>query len=165
MLPKVKKSLDRILEFIVISVIAILTLDVLWQVFTRFAMKNPSKWTEELAVFMLIWVAMLGSAVAFERGAHLGIDYFAGKLPERIRVYGECFALLAVAAFAFCVMILGGIDLVSSTLELDQISPALGVKVGYVYTAVPISGFFILFYSVNLLIEKGGKIIKRDGKE
>jgi TRAP-type C4-dicarboxylate transport system permease small subunit len=156
----VKKVLDRLLESIVVVVVAVLVADVVWQVFTRLVLKNPSKWTEELAVFMLIWVAMLGSAVALERGAHLGIDYFTGKMPARVKLFTELFAFCVIAAFSLCVMILGGIDLVASTLQLDQLSPALGVKVGYVYLAVPISGFFILLYSGIALFERGAELRK-----
>ncbi|NIX00358.1 MAG: TRAP transporter small permease subunit, partial [Phycisphaerae bacterium] len=52
----------------------VLVIDVTWQVITRFVLKNPSSWTEELATYLLIWVGLLGAAVALHRGAHLGID-------------------------------------------------------------------------------------------
>jgi TRAP-type C4-dicarboxylate transport system permease small subunit len=150
----VKKVLDRSLETLVIVVMGALVLDVLWQVFTRLIIKDPSTWTEELAQFMLVWVALLGAAVALNRGAHLGIDYFVGKLPERIRLATEVFVFLVVALFSFCVMIIGGMALVQLNLELGQTSPALGVKVGYVYLAVPISGFFLTLYAVIGLLER-----------
>jgi TRAP-type C4-dicarboxylate transport system permease small subunit len=150
----VKKVLDRSLEVLVMVVVAILVLDVLWQVFTRLVLKNPSTVTEELATFMLIWVALLGAAVTLGRGAHLGIDYFVGKLPVRAKVFTEVIVFLCVAAFSFLVMIVGGIDLVASMLELGQESPALRVKVGYVYLAVPISGFFLTLYAVIGLVER-----------
>jgi TRAP-type C4-dicarboxylate transport system permease small subunit len=150
----IKKVLDYSLELLVIVVVAVLVVDVLWQVFTRFILKNPSTWTEELAVFMLIWVSLLGAAVALNRGAHLGIDYFVGKLSPKKRLYTEIFVFLCVSAFSLTVMVIGGIDLVSSTLKLEQVSPALGVKVGYVYLAVPISGFFLVLYSVIGLVER-----------
>lgn len=162
----IKKILDRSLELLVIVVMVVLVVDVLWQVFTRFILKDPSTWSEELAVFMLIWVSLLGAAVALNRGAHLGIDYFVGKLPPRKRLYTEIFAFLCVALFSFTVMILGGIELVRSTLRLGQQSPALGIQVGYVYLAVPISGFFLVLYSVIGLVErlaasvKGGLVSK-----
>jgi len=150
----VKRVLDRCLEVLVIVVMAVLVLDVLWQVFTRLILKDPSTWTEELAVFMLIWVSLLGAAVALGRGAHLGIDYFVGWLPARARLGTEVFVFFCVSAFSFLVMVLGGIDLVASNLELGQESPALRVKVGYVYLAVPISGFFLTLYAVIGLVER-----------
>lgn len=166
MFKSIKKVLDRSLELLVIAVMVVLVVDVLWQVFTRFILKDPSTWSEELAVFMLIWVSLLGAAVALNRGAHLGIDYFVGKLPPRKRLYTEIFAFLCVALFSFTVMILGGIELVRSTLRLGQQSPALGIQVGYVYLAIPISGFFLVLYSVIGLVErlaasvKGGLVSK-----
>jgi len=150
----VKKVLDRSLEVLVMVVVAVLVLDVLWQVFTRLVLRNPSTVTEELATFMLIWVALLGAAVTLGRGAHLGIDYFVGKLPVRAKVFTEVIVFFCVAAFSFSVMVVGGIDLVASMLALGQESPALRVKVGYVYLAVPISGFFLTLYAIMGLLER-----------
>jgi len=154
----IKKVLDRLLEVLVMVVMAVLVLDVLWQVFTRLALRSPSTWTEELAIFMLIWVSLLGAAVALGRGAHLGIDYFVGKLPERIRLATEVLVFLSVAVFSLSVMILGGVDLVSSNLELGQVSPAMHVKMGYVYLAVPISGFFLTLYAIVGVAERLQKL-------
>jgi len=156
----IKRVLDRSLEVLVMVVVAVLVVDVLWQVFTRFILKNPSTWTEELAVFMLIWVSLLGAAVALNRGAHLGIDYFVSKLSGRKRLYTEAFVFLCISLFSLCVMTLGGIDLVASTLRLQQVSPALRVKVGYVYLAIPISGFFLVLYSVIGLVERLAELFK-----
>jgi TRAP-type C4-dicarboxylate transport system permease small subunit len=150
----IKSILDRLLEGLVMIVVAVLVVDVLWQVFTRFVLKSPSTWTEELAVFMLIWVSLLGAAVALGRGAHLGIDYFVGKLPARARLGTEIFVFFCISAFSLLVMLIGGIDLVRSTLELGQESSALRVKVGYVYLAIPISGFFLTLYAVIGLVER-----------
>ena len=154
MFKTIKKILDRSLETLIMVSMAILTIDVCWQVFTRFILKDPSTWTEELAVFMIIWVALLGSAVALNRGAHLGIDYFVGKLPEKIRLCTEIFVFLCIVLFSLGVMVAGGIGLVLRTLELGQISPSLLVKVGYVYLALPISGFFLVLYSAIGMIER-----------
>ncbi|MEJ5260263.1 MAG: TRAP transporter small permease [Anaerohalosphaeraceae bacterium] len=149
-----KKILDRSLEILVMTVMGVLVVDVLWQVFSRYVLRAPSKWTEELAIFLLIWAALLGAAVATGRGAHLGIDYFVQKLPPRDRLGVEIFGFLCIVLFAFFVMIVGGTELVRITLRLQQKSPALGVQMGYVYLAVPISGFFMLLYSGIGLYER-----------
>jgi len=159
----IKKILDYTLEVLVMVVVGVLVVDVLWQVFTRFILKNPSTWTEELAVFMLIWVSLLGAAVALNRGAHLGIDYFVGKLSRRKKLYTEIFVFLCISTFSLCVMVIGGIDLVAGTLQLQQESPALQVKVGYVYLAIPISGFFLVLYSVIALVERLAELFRGGG--
>ncbi len=160
MFKSTKKALDWSLEVLIIVVMAALTADVLWQVFTRFILKDPSTWTEELAIFLLIWVSLLGAAVALNRGAHLGIDYLVNKLSIRNRIYTEVFVFLCIALFSLCVMVIGGATLVISTLKLGQISPALGVKIGYVYLAIPISGFFLVLYSVIGFVERLVELLK-----
>jgi len=150
----IKTILDRTLEILIMIVMAVLVIDVSWQVFTRLVLKNPSTGTEELAVFLIIWVALLGSAVALSRGAHLGIDYLVNKLSIRNKIFTEIFVFLCIAMFSLCVMVIGGMDLVITTLNLGQISPGLGVKIGYVYLAIPISGLFLVLYSVIGLVER-----------
>lgn len=154
MFKTIKNILDRSLEILIMAAMAILTIDVCWQVFTRLVLKNPSTGTEELAVFLIIWVALLGGAVALNRGAHLGIDYFVGKLPDKIRLCTEIFVFLCIVLFSLFVMVIGGISLVLRTLELGQISPAWNFKIGYVYLAIPISGFFLVLYSAIGMVER-----------
>jgi TRAP-type C4-dicarboxylate transport system permease small subunit len=154
MVKQVKKFLDKALEMVLMICVAVLVIDVLWQVFTRKILQNPSKWTEEIAIFLLIWVALLGAAVALSLGAHLGIDYFVGKLSKAKRIFTEMVVFLLILSFSVYVMLYGGYDLVSSTFELGQVSPALGLKMGYVYLAVPISGFFMMIYSFLGMCER-----------
>jgi TRAP-type C4-dicarboxylate transport system permease small subunit len=151
---QIKNALDKILEIIVMLSVAILVLDVLWQVFTRKVLNNPSQWTEELAIFLLIWVALLGAAVALSLGSHLGIDYFVGKLPRKKRIFTEILVFILILLFAGYVMLFGGYDLVRSTFELGQVSPVFKLKMGYVYIAVPVSGFFMVIYSFIGMCER-----------
>ncbi len=157
MIANVKKILDKSLEILVMIVMAVLVVDVLWQVFTRKVLGDPSKWTEELAIFLLIWVSLLGAAVALGRGAHLGIDYFVGKLSDKDKLCTEIFTFLCISVFSLYVMLIGGYILVSETFTLEQVSPALNIPMGYVYLAVPISGFFMLLYATIGLCERIAK--------
>jgi TRAP-type C4-dicarboxylate transport system permease small subunit len=156
-----KKILDRSLETLVVIVMAVLVLDVLWQVFARLVLKNPSTVTEEVATFLLVWVALLGAAVAMGRGAHLGIDYFVGKLPGKAKVATEALVFFCVVVFSLLVMVVGGADLVASNFELGQVSPALHLNMGYVYLAVPISGCFLTLYAILGLIERLQELKRR----
>ncbi len=147
-----KKILDKALETgLWVSMLA-MTLTVIWQVFTRFVMRDPSSWTEELAIFLLIWIGLLGSAVALRRKAHLGIDIIVTRMSERWARITTVFVYCCVIFFALGVLLGGGIKMVAVVLGNNQISPALGIKMGYVYLALPISGFFITIYAVEFII-------------
>ncbi len=148
-----KNGLDRGIETLVATLMAVLVLDVTWQVFTRYVLADPSSWTEELATFLLIWVGLLGACVALHRKAHVGIDYFVMKLPPGIRGWTECVVHLATGLFSAGVLGYGGMVLVTRTLVLDQTSPALGIQMGWVYLALPVSGFFMTLYSLEFLVQ------------
>lgn len=158
-LRQIKRGLDRGLEWLVVIVMAVLVLDVTWQVITRFLLPKPSSWTEELATFLMIWVGLLGASVALKRRAHLGIDYFVGKLSPRRQVLTGIVAFTLTTLFSLFVMVIGGITLVTRMLMGAQTSAALGIRMGYVYLAVPISGAFLVLYSIEGLLEtiRGGR--------
>ncbi len=150
---QLKNGLVRLLEWTLIVLMALLVLDVLWGVFSRYVICKQSRWTEELAIFLLVWVSLLGAAVAFSAKMHLGVDYFVGKLHGDAQRLMEVIVNLLVIAFAAAIFLVGGYVLVSKTLASGQLSPALGIKVGYVYLAVPISGVFIVLFAVESIFE------------
>lgn len=144
--------LVKALELFLIVSFAVLTLDVLWGVFSRYVLGAQSRWTEELATYLLVWVSLLGASLTYEEKGHLGVDYFVGKLHPDAQKMGAIFVELVVLFFAGFGLLFGGWKLVSLTLEANQVSPALGVKVGYLYMAAPISGLFFIIFSIEHLL-------------
>lgn len=130
-----------------------MVLNVLWQVFTRFILMDPSSYTEELARYLLIWVGLLGASYAVGKRMHLAIDVFTMKLEGRRKHYSDLLIEVFIFAFSLSVVFVGGIHLVSLTLELEQISAALQIKLGYVYLAVPLSGLLMMLYSGSYCAE------------
>jgi TRAP-type C4-dicarboxylate transport system permease small subunit len=154
MLLTTKNIVDKILSWIVIILMAVITLNVLWQVFSRFVLQNPSSFTEELARYMLIWIGILGAAYVAGQKFHLAIDLLSSKLKGKPKAVLEIFIQLCIFVFSFFVMVIGGIRLVYITLQLNQISAALQVPLGYVYLVLPISGILMMFYSVYFITEE-----------
>jgi TRAP-type C4-dicarboxylate transport system permease small subunit len=165
LLLKLNKLLIKMLEITVILVIGFLVIDVLWGVFTRYIMGDQDSRTEELAIMLLIWVSLLGAAIGFIRKSHLGVDYFVSKLNIRKQAVGEIIVYLLIAFFASLAMIYGGTRLVALTLKLGQVSPAMQLKMGYVYLAVPISGFFILIFSIETIIKNVTFLMNKSGNK
>lgn len=50
-----RKTIDKILGNLLVFLMAVLVLDVLWQVFSRYVLINPSSYTDECAGYLLIW--------------------------------------------------------------------------------------------------------------
>ena len=141
------------LQWLLIAAMALLVADVVWGVLTRYVGGEQASWTEELARFLLIWVSLLGGAAAFEQKSHLGVDYFVTKFDDSIRDNLKMFSYVIVLFFAISIFVVGGARVVYNALALDQTTPALGWKMGYVYLVIPISGVFMTLFTIANLME------------
>ncbi|MBV6645014.1 MAG: TRAP transporter small permease [Cyclobacteriaceae bacterium] len=150
MLSRVKKTIDSILGRAVAVLMAFLVFDVVWQVFSRYVLQDPSSFTDELARFLLIWVALLGAAYVTGQRMHLAIDLLPAKVNA---AWLERLIYSLVGLFALLALVIGGIRLVNITLTLNQSSSALQLPLGYVYLALPISGMLIFFYALVEMIQ------------
>lgn len=152
---KVFLRITSVLKTLLVVIFSFLVIDVLWQVFARYSIGKPSAFTEELARYLLIWLAILGTAYVRSYKGQMAIDYLYNKLSHKKQFYLSLFIEFCIILFALSIMVIGGINLMYITLKLGQISPALNIPIGYVYSVVPISGFLIIFYSsyhfLNLL--------------
>jgi len=132
--------------------LAAMTISVLWQVFSRYVLQDPSNWTDELVRFLFMWVGLLGAAYITGKRMHLAIDILPARSNFENQKKLNILIYSLVALFSLFVMVVGGIRLVYITLTLNQISPTLEVPLGYVYLVVPISGVFIVYYSILNII-------------
>lgn len=140
--------LDEALKRLLIALMAAIVLVVCWQVLSRFVLQSPSSLTEELARTLLLWIGMLGAALAYRTGQHLGLDIVTAKFSLRWQRRVAMLLTALVVLFAFVVMVIGGGALVQLTLQLKQMSAALGVPVGWLYSVIPLSGALISFYGL-----------------
>lgn len=148
-----RKIIDKALAWLVTGFMGILVLNVLWQVASRFIVGRPSSFTDELAGFLLIWVGLLGAAYASGKKEHLAIDLIANKLTPKGRKIRDTIVHGLIILFALVVLIIGGSNLSFIAFHLNQISSALQLQVGYVYLVLPVSGAFIIYYSIMDMIE------------
>ena len=150
---RLRHLVDRALEVLLATLMAAMVMAVLWQVFTRFVLRDPSSMTEELVRFGLIWLGLLGAAYGFGKRYHLAIDLLHRRSSKRSKRGLDLVTHLSVIVFAFWVLIIGGFRLVDLTLAMGQTSAALEIERGYIYLALPISGLAMIFYSVVSMLE------------
>ncbi|MBW6424081.1 TRAP transporter large permease subunit [Rhizobium sp. XQZ8] len=68
-------------------------------VISRYVFSLPIVWIDEVASISFLWLAMLGAAMAVDRGEHLRLTLFVGMLPERVQAFCNTAAMLLVALF------------------------------------------------------------------
>lgn len=142
------RLIDKTLAGTLIIAMVSILLTVIWQVISRYVLKDPASVTEELSRFLLIWIGILGAAYAYRQNAHLGFNLIVERQSRKVKCLLLTFVEVIVIAFCTLVMVYGGSELVSLTLELEQISAALGVKMGFIYSVLPLSGSLIIAYAL-----------------
>lgn len=147
-----KSRLDKVISAFLIVLMALMVLNVTWQVTSRYVFKNPSSFTDELSRYMLIWVGMLGAAYVAGKNEHLAIDIILTSLGEKLQKKVLILVSVLVMAFALTVMVLGGSNLVYITFILDQKSAALQIPLAYVYGIIPFSGILVCYYQILTIV-------------
>lgn len=150
---RIKNLTDKVIKWILIVLMSVMVINVLWQVFTRFILQDPSSFTDELARYLLIWVGLLGAGYVAGQKLHLALTFVLDKFSEKRKKIIEIIIEILILLFALIALVIGGINLVSLTLYLNQTSAALQVPLGYVYLAIPVSGLLIMFYSLYHIVE------------
>ncbi|MFA0414651.1 TRAP transporter small permease [Vibrio renipiscarius] len=151
---KLVEYINKGLATFTVSLSTFLVLCVVWQVLSRYIIGRPSTVTDELARYLFMWVALIGAAYTTGQKRHLAIDLLTMKLKGKRKVINELIIQIAIAVFAFVVLVYGGSNLAIKTLATGQLTPALGWEMGYIYFCLPISGALMIFYSVVFGIEK-----------
>ncbi len=147
-----RAKIDSVLEKLVLLILVIMLVSVVWQVFSRFILRNPSTITDEISSFSLIWVGLLGAAYAAGKNLHLAIDLIPEDVVKKRQNLFNGIVFVSIAVFAFTVMIIGGFRLVQLSFQFGQTSATLEIPLGFIYMVVPISGILICYYSIDTLL-------------
>lgn len=143
--------LNRLLSILAgVSFIAMVVLTC-WQVFTRYILKNPSSWSEELVSYLFAWASLFGASLITSERGHMNIPILVEKASPTVRKYLAIFGELVAFAFSAIILLYGGIEI--SKLAMGQMTSSLGVAVGVFYIALPVCGVLNMLYTVLNIID------------
>lgn len=161
-----RKRLDKVLEFICCTLLALMTILVTWQVVSRYVLNNPSTVTEELVLFSFVWMGLLGGAYLFGKNEHMAMTFLFDKLSEKNQIKVRIFFELVIMAFAVFILVFGGWNM--SKLSMGQLSSSLQIPMGYIYLALPLSGITTMIYNAlnisDIIKELSGNKNKQGSK-
>jgi tripartite ATP-independent transporter DctM subunit len=70
----------------------------------RYVVHKPIVWSDELASILFLWLAMLGSVIAFQRGEHMRMTAIVSMLKPHARAFLDVVAIAAPLAFLLLVI-------------------------------------------------------------
>lgn len=155
-----RSKVNNVLEKLLLFIISVMLLSVIWQVISRYLLGAPSTLTDEIASYALIWLGLYGAAYASGKELHLAIDLIPSRVVSKNPLVFSGIVSLAIITFALLVMVVGGMRLCYLTYLLEQRSAALEVPLAFVYSALPISGLMIAYYSLDSFLLTRRKNLK-----
>lgn len=95
----------RLVGLITVILLVVETTILLSGVVSRYLLHAPLTWSDELASILFIWLTMLGSVIALNRGEHMRLTAFIGRLTPSRRVWCETLGLLVIMLFLVMVLL------------------------------------------------------------
>ena len=75
-------NLDAIITATTLSICVVL---VNANVIMRYFFNNPIHWAEEVVTSLFVWTVFIGSAYAYRKHSHLGVDILVNILPPKVK--------------------------------------------------------------------------------
>lgn len=130
---------DKLEEWVLVGSMIVLVILVVAQVFFRYVVDYSIGWSEELARYLLIWIAWIAASYAVQQKAHIRVEILKNRCSLRVKQFIELVVLMiwfGMAAF----LAVEGTNFVLNIKATHQVSPSLGVGMWIVYLAVPVGG-------------------------
>lgn len=151
-LKRVKRLLDSTVDNLAAIFLASMTILITIQVFSRFFFSYTPRWSEELALLLLIWLTFFGIAVGFREKLHIGVEFFVKLFPEKVQRFFEFVSKMLILITAIIFIYYG---ILFTKLMHNSTMAGMGIPQSILYACIPVSGVLLLIYGVELLLKKG----------
>ena len=148
------RILDMLEEIIIASLMGGATLITFVTVVHRYLVDVPIlypylfwinlTWSQELCIYMFIWMAKFGAAYGVRTGIHVGVDVLINRLNDKWRKGVVLFGLLGGALFTAIVGTMGA-KFVIELMSTDQVSPDMEIPSWIVYACIPLGSYLMCF--------------------
>ena len=103
----------------------------------------PMFWGEEVARYIMVFMAYIGAGLGMKKGAHVGVSFFTDRFRNvKIRIFLEGFRLGIIVFFCGMIMYYYR-SIIVHQISMGQTTPALYIPMWVPYSAVPLGMFLV----------------------
>ena len=150
MIKKISEKLNRIIEIITIFLMGSMLIVILIQSFSRYALNKSTPWTAEIALYLMVWIAMLGASIIVKEDKHAAILFLLNKFSFKNIIKIKLLHNLVILVFLYF-LITGGVRYALN--NWNSISPATGIRRTFGYMAIPAGGVFMSIQLISNSLE------------
>lgn len=140
----------KVLEWWAVLLLILMVVVVFLGVFFRYVLNAALAWYDEFASYLLVWLTFYGSVVASYRHRHIGFELLLERMMPSTRKVVEAVAECFVLGFQVVLFYYGW--LLTRRMGDETAISLVWVKMGWVYSVLPITGGLMLLISLNRLL-------------
>ncbi len=159
LLTAVNSRLSRWAMYIACACLLGLLSVVVYGVVLRYVFNNAPPYVEQVALLLVISVAMFGAAAGVRDAGHIGLDSLVAILSTRVQFWCSLVVFVLSIVFGLALMA-GSVEMAISTYA--STIPTLGLSEAWRYLPVVLGGILIAVFSIEHLIARlqGTKVIR-----
>jgi TRAP-type transport system small permease protein len=128
-------------KIVLLVIVAIVSAEVI----SRKFLGTSIRWSEEVALLLMVWMAFISMAIGVEKHLHIAIEMFTNMLPKKAQYVIS--KINDAATFLFgLILCIYGFRLVAVTMSSTL--PATQWPAGIEYLMMPVGGIFIMYFSL-----------------
>ena len=159
LLTALNSRLSRWAMYIAVAALLGIVAIVDFGVVKRYVFNDSQPYVEQVALILVITVAMFGASAGVRDEGHIGMESLVGLLPERAQFWvgvtvGLLTILFGVLLFVGCLMM--------ATSVHDNVIPTLGISEAMRYVPGIVAGVLIVLFSIEHLVAMArGSVVEK----
>ena len=138
-----RKVFDNFEEYVLLFLFPLMVIVVFIATLARYFNLFPMFWGEEVARYIMVFMAYIGAGLGMKKGAHVGVSFFTDKIRgQKLRILFE--TMRTGIILFFCLMIMYYYrGIIVHQIFMGQTTPALYIPMWIPYSAVPLGMFLV----------------------
>ena len=142
------RAIALVEKWAAVLLILVMTTAVAMQVVWRYVLSLPLAWTEEAARLAMIWMVFMVVGWAIRNRTHIAAGFLVQGLPAQAQRWVRVVSTATIAGFSVLLLITGTRLVILQSVAANT---PLGLPRSVFSLQVPVSAFFVLIHTLDLL--------------
>lgn len=144
--------LHKVEKLLAIILCTVMLISLSAGVFYRYVLSAPLTWSDETAIFSLVWLTFIGGSMSIKQQNSAAVTIFMDRFSGKARMILLGISFLVVLLFVGYIFYQSVIWLSGPTIMM-QYSNSMRMPMIFAYLSVPVSFFFLIVHSLDLIVK------------
>lgn len=129
----------------------------------RYIFRKPFLWTDEISIYLMLYIAFIGAAATLKAGRHIQVDILWSRLPIKVRLWLDAITTF-ISLVVLCIVLYQTILWVYQSYVTKWTAPSILLTPFWIpQSVIPIGLFFLVMQCMVGLYKAITAVRNRDG--